>query len=93
VVLACLLKNNCRSVHRPVYIVVVVVIVVVWMMKKGGVSQISIFNTHNSHTNLTSRHALSSCLDRIVTEVSVVDAPQSRSRSRYTNERSEINDT
>ena len=65
------------------------------MIKKGAVSQISIFNTYTTTHNITSRHALlspSPCLDRIVTEV-VNDAPLSRSRSRYTNERSKFDDT
>jgi hypothetical protein len=63
---------------------VVVVVVVVWMDKERGC--LTNFNIQytQSHTNLTSRHALSSCLDRIVTEVSVDDAPLSRSRNRYT---------
>jgi hypothetical protein len=64
------------------------IVVVVWMIKERGcLTNFNIQHTQ-SHTKVTSRHALSSCLDRIVTEVSVVDAPQSRSRNRYTNERS-----
>lgn len=65
------------------------------MIKKGGVSQISIFNTYTTTHKITSRHALPSpspCLDRIVTEM-VDDAPLNRSRSRDMNERSKFDDT
>ena len=70
------------------------ILVLFLLIKKGGVSQISIFNTYTTTHKIASRHALlspSPCLDRIVTEV-VNDAPLNRSRSRYMNERSKILD-
>lgn len=89
-VLACLLKKQLLISSPPCIHsdIVVVVIIVVWMIKKGGVSQISIKTHNHTQNNVTSRFA---SLDRILTDV--LNAPLSRSRSRYTNERSGIDDT